>query len=473
MTSNPLATQMRPSFRATLNPVLTLGWPIVLTELCIMGTGFIDSAMAGRYSSLDLAGVSLGNSILWPCYLLFTGVTVAFTPITAQLRGAGKIYEVGPQIQQGLWLTLVATVLLVLLVRNLQPALLSTGIDPTVAVLASDYLHAASWGLPALVIYAALRRTSEGLGETRPPMLIAASILPLNAVLNYVLIYGKFGFPEMGGVGCGWATACVFWVELGLMTLFLRRPYFLDTQLFSRLMRPHWPTMLKILRLGMPIGIAIFLEMAMFSVMSIFVARLGITDVASHSIAFNLNWMTYVIPMGLGSAAGIRIGYLVGKEDYAAARQTAAAMFRFAICYALIVSALLVTFRFNLVQIYTTDPEVMAVAATLLLFIAFYQITDDTQAVFAGSLRGYKDTTTPMIFSLLGYWGLALPLGHSLAMGWLLWEPLGVYGYWTGMTIGMSVVTVCVGLRLRSVSGNVAKIRALSNQRAPDNESLA
>ena len=190
---------------------------MVLTQFFIMGTGFIDTAMAGRYSAADLAGVSLGGNVLWPAFMLLTGVTMALAPITSHLRGANKMGDIGHQIRQGLWLSLASSALMMLLLHNAGIVYEWTGIEPVIADIASDYLYAISWGVPPIIIYVALRHTLEGLGQTRPPMLIAGSVLPLNGFLNYALVYGEFGFPEMGGVGCGWATAIVFWVQLLLM----------------------------------------------------------------------------------------------------------------------------------------------------------------------------------------------------------------------------------------------------------------
>jgi MATE family multidrug resistance protein len=451
------------SFRQSLAPLFTLGWPMVLTQFFIMGTGFIDTAMAGRYSAADLAGVSLGGNVLWPVFMLLTGVTMALAPITSHLRGANKMSEIGHQIRQGLWLSLASSCLMILLLHNAAVIYEWTGIEPAIADIASDYLYAISWGVPPIIIYVALRHTLEGLGQTRPPMLIAGSVLPLNGFLNYALVYGEFGFPEMGGVGCGWATAIVFWVQLLLMLLLLPKPYFKITGLFKVFEFPILSTCRDILKLGIPIGIAIFLEMALFGVVGFLVARLGVVDMAAHSIAGNLNWMTYVIPMSIGSAASIRIGFLVGSGDLAAARSTAGAIFKFSIGYALAMSLVLIGLRYQLVSIFTNDPEVIAIAIVLILFIAVYQTIDDAQAVIIGALRGYKDTTIPMLFGLIGYWFLALPIGYILAEGLITDQPLRVYGYWAGIASGMFIVAICVGIRLRYISGHKEKILLLSD----------
>ena len=450
------------SFFALLKPVAVLGWPMVLTQLFIMGTGFIDTAMAGHYGAADLAGVALGGNLMWPLFFLATGISMALVPITSQLHGANRVGQIGHQLRQSLWLCLINSVLLIALLRQASGLFLWAGIDAQTAQIAGDYLLGLSWGIPPVIFYISFRYVLEGLGQTRPPMIIAASILPLNALLNYALIYGKFGLPELGGVGCGYATAIVFWVELGFMTLFLRKPYFRATRFFAVFEQPQWATIGKIFKLGFPIALTVFLEMALFGAIGFFVAKISVTEMAAHSIASNLNWMTYVIPMGIGSAASIRIGFLIGAGNLDLARATAWAILKFAIGYALIVSALLVAFRYQLVSVYTTDLAVTSVAVVLLLFIAVYQIVDDTQAVLVSALRGYKDTAVPMLISLVSYWLLALPSGYALAEGLLGDSPLGVYGYWTGLTVALSVVAIGAGLRLRYISSDYDRIRNLT-----------
>ena len=450
------------SLIALLRPVAVLGWPMVLTQLFIMGTGFIDTAMAGHYGAVDLAGVAVGGNFMWPLFFLATGVSMALMPITSQLHGANRVAEVGHQLRQSLWLCLINSVFLIAALQYATHIFLYAGIDAQTAQIAGDYLYGLSWGIPPVIFYISFRYVLEGLGHTRPPMIIAASILPLNALLNYVLIYGKFGFPELGGVGCGYATAMVFWIELAFMLLVLRKPYFRATQFFANFEGPRLQTMGKIFKLGLPIALTVFLEMALFGVITLFIAKIGVTEMAAHSIAGNLNWMTYVIPMAMGNAASIRIGFLIGRDDLDAARDTGWAMLKFAIGYALTISVLLVALRYSLVSVYTTDAAVTAVAVVLLLFIAVYQIVDDTQAVLVSALRGYKDTAVPMVISLISYWLLALPLGYALAEGLLGNAPLGVYGYWTGLTLSLAVVAVGAGLRLRYISNNYLRIRQLS-----------
>lgn len=376
-----------------------------------MGMGFLDTAMAGRYGAVDLAGVTLAGTILWPIFLFMTGVTMAVMPIVSQLVGAQRTGECGEVIRHGVWVALGGSLVTMVIIRSAGPLFTLMNADAEVVRVATGYLQAASWGMPGAMAYVVLRQSSEGLGRTRPPMVIAVLALALNAPLNYVLIYGALGLPALGGVGCGWATSAVMWFELGLMLLVTRRPYFRATGFLGRGARPssepgsgapngqlqrgsvppsrppnrlakafgvwlewRWDAASRILKLGLPIGLTIFLEAAIFAAVSVLVAGHGVFALAGHSIAANLNWGTYVIPMCLGSAAAIRVGFHVGGGNLAGARRVAAAAFKLSLAYALVVSVVLVGLRFQLVGIYTRDAEVVAVAANLLIFIAVYQI---------------------------------------------------------------------------------------------------
>jgi MATE family multidrug resistance protein len=335
-------------------------------------------------------------------------------------------------------------------------------VDPEAAAIAVGYLDAVAWGIPAIQIYVVLRFTSEGLGKTLPPMVIAGVALPLNGMLNYLLIYGQLGAPELGGVGCGWATAVVWWCQLAVMGLLLKARFFRATSVTAAYEGPRWDEIRGLLKIGVPIGLTVFLEMAVFSVVGLSVASLGVIPLAANSIAGNVNWATYVVPMAIGAAASIRVGFFVGGRQYDSAAYVAKIAFGLSLSYALIVSALLILGRHQIAALYTNEQPVLELASMLMIFIALYQIVDDTQATMGGTLRGYKDTRAPMVYSLLGYWALALPLGGMLCFGWLGVEPMGVVGFWIGMTLGLAVVALCMGRRLISTSRHHDRILRFS-----------
>ena len=432
------------------------------TQFFIMAMGFLDTAMAGHYHSTHLAGVALGGNVFWPIFMLLTGCTMSVTPIVAQLVGGGRTRQVGIVLRQGLLVALAASAVAIVLVLNAHPVFALFGVDSTAADIATRYLSAAAFGLPAVMCYIVLRYGSEGLGHTLGPMVIAGLVLLLNGVLNYAFIYGRFGAPELGGEGCGWATAIVMWFELAAMIVLARFRYFRITGLWHRFEPPNAREIKRILKIGIPIGLSSFVGMALFAIVGFLVGSLGVMPLAAHSIAGHINWATFVIPMSLGSAAGIRIGFYVGAGEFARAARVARVAFAISLGYAVAVSVILVIFRHNAVSVYSGDAEVVGLAATLILLIAVYQVFDDTQGTMAGALRGYKDTRAPMVYSLLGYWALALPLGMALAFGWLGLPNMGVFGFWIALSVGLAAVAVAMGLRLYRTGRDPVRIARLA-----------
>ena len=439
-----------------------LGAPIAATQLFIMGMGFLDTAMAGHYASTHLAGVALGSNVLWPVFLMLAGFTLAITPIAAQLAGGGRTDEVGARIHQAMLLAAVASGPAVLIVLYADPLFTLFAIEPTAADIAKRYLHAAAWGLPAGIGYITLRGASEGLGHTIEPMVISFQALVLNAVLNYAFIYGAFGAPELGGEGCGWATAIVMWFQFGAILVLSRFRYFRATGLWRDFKGPDWQQIGHILKVGVPIGLSSFMGMALFACIGFLVGSLGVVPMSAHSIAGHINWATFVIPMALGSAAAIRIGNYVGAGDYAAAARVAWIAFRLSLGYGITVSVLLILARHGVVAVYSDDDAVLRLAAALIVIVAVYQVFDDTQAAMAGALRGYKDTRAPMVYSLLGYLVFALPIGMALGFGWWRFPALGVYGFWLALSLGLAAVATAVGVRLYRTSRNPVRIERLS-----------
>ena len=452
----------RPAWRSEAGALARLGAPIAATQFFIMGMGFMDTVMAGHYASVHLAGVALGSNVLWPVFLVLAGCTMSVTPIAAQLVGGGRTAEVGATIRQALLLTAAASVPGILLVVSAAPLFTLFRIDPEATDIAIRYLRAAAFGLPAGMCYILLRGASEGIGHTFGPMVIAGVALLLNALLNYAFIYGAFGAPELGGEGCGWATAIVMWFELAAVLVLTRFPYFRATGLWQRFERPDRRQMAHILKVGVPIGLSSFVGMVLFTVIGFLVGSLGVTSISAHTIAGNVNWATFVLPMSLGTAAGIRIGFHVGAGEHGRAATVARTAFCASLGYAVAVSCLLVMLRHQVVAIYTDDAAVAALASALILLVAVYQIFDDTQGTMAGALRGYKDTRAPMVYSILGYWAFALPLGALLGFG--LWglPALGVFGFWLALAAGLAGVAAAMGVRLHNTSRDPARILRLS-----------
>ncbi len=436
-----------------------LAGPIILTQLSQMGMGVVDAIMAGRVSAVDLAGIALGGNFFWPAMLLLSGIAMSVTPLVSQMHGAGREEEAGAVVRQALWIACGGALLLVVAMQFGEAAYRLIGVDPAAIPVAAAYLSAMSFGLVPILGYFVLRNLCDGMSWTTPAMVVALSGLALKVPLNYLFVYGGMGIPAMGGVGCGVSGAIVMWCEFLAMVGVVKYSRVKRAGAFSRFSAPDPDMIWRLMRLGLPIGIAIFFEVAVFSVVTLLIGRLGVEAVASHQVASNVGGITFMVPLALGMAATIRVGYNIGANDLPGARRSAFVAVGASGVFAVVAAGALLGLRHEIVGAYTTDPAVIEIAAGLLLFVALYQLVDDTQVTAVGALRGYKDVRAPMFTALVAYWAIALPVGGVLGFGLLGTEPWGVEGFWSGLVGGLAVASVVLLARLGWLSRNERRIR--------------
>ncbi|MGB0361280.1 MAG: MATE family efflux transporter [Endozoicomonas sp.] len=302
----------------------------------------------------------------------------------------------------------------------------------------------------AICLFQALTCYCEGIGKTTPGMVFSFVALALNIPLNYVLIYGKFGFPELGGIGCGYATAICFWAMFFMTliyTMFNRRQR--KVGIYDQFELPKLRVISNLMQLGVPIGLAIFFEVSIFSVIALLIGKLGATVVAGHQIALNFTTMTFMIPMSLSMGVTIRVGQAIGANKQEQAAYSSYSGIATTLGTSTI-SASIMLFMPDLVTfIYTQNEAVVLLAAQLLVYAAVFQYADGIQIVANGALRGYKDTKVPMSIVLFSCWGIALPLGYVLGLtNWIV-EPMGPHGLWIGLVIALMLSALLLMLRLR------------------------
>ena len=440
-------------FLYELRELLILAGPILGAQLATAGMSFVDTSMAGQYSSVDLAGIALGASVWMPIFLLTKGILLAITPTVAHLYGAGKISEIAAPVRQGLWVALVLSLLAVALINNSGVVYDLLGVTPDVSERAVSYLQALSWGVPAVCLYQILSSYCEGLGQTKPAMVFSFAALLLNIPINYVLIYGKFGFPELGGVGCGYATAVSFWLMFVLMGLYV---LFSDKHkqigVLERFDQPDMAMINPLMKLGIPIGLAIFFESSIFSVVGLLIGQLGAVTVAGHQVALNFTSMMFMVPLSLSFGVTIRVGQALGAGEAAKASFSGFSGIITCALTALISASVMWFFPEAVTSLYTQDPEVVALAVQLLIYAAIFQLSDGIQIAANGALRGYKDTRVPMIMVLFACWGIALPLGYVLGLTDIIVTAMGPEGLWIGLVTALSIVAVLFTVRLRTIS---------------------
>ncbi len=449
-----------------LSRVMRLGGPIAAASLLHMTINVTDIVMSGRYGSSDLAGVALATAIVGPIIALLMGTLSGITPLVAQRFGAGAGEASSYIARQGIWIGLAFSAVGMILIGNGHRliGLVAAGNSAEAMTVSIGYLQNVMWGLPGLALYFLLRSTSEGLGRTKPAMVVAAVMVVLNAALNYAFIFGRLGAPELGGAGCGVATAIVNWSAAAAMAVVVRWQDFLPADFFRRTLIPDLKQMAEIAKVGFPIGLATFVEWGVFAFVAICLSRFGEAVVAAHSIAINILGLTFMVPHALGMAAAIRVGHQVGRRDYAGAKTTGDTVLIIALVFAAVMAVLLLLVREPLAALYTRAPDVQAIAARVFVFVALYQFIDNTQAAALGTLRGYKDTRVPLGFVLVAYWLVALPVALTLGFGWWSGNPMGIDGFWVGLGTGLLFVTVTLNLRRARLAQDEDRIELLADR---------
>lgn len=450
------------AYLSELRRLAQLALPLVFTQLAQMSMSVADTVMAGRVNATELAGVALGTVVYWPLMLLVSGTMMALTPAVSQLNGAGRNSEAGEVVRQAMWIGLIGGIVLMFVLRNLTPLYEFVGVDPLAIPVTTAYLKAISWGVVPVLGYFSMRYLSEGLGWTIPAMLIAGSALLLKIPLNYWFIYGGWGVPAMGGEGCGWSSALVFVYQFAAMLLIVRFSRLRRAGLFVRFSAPDWQAIRRIIVLGVPIGLSIFMEFSVFSTMTLLIGRLGVDTVAAHQIANNVGGLTFMIPLALGMAASIRVGFNVGAEDLPAARRSGWVAIATSLVFAVCATTTLVFASPYIARLYTNEDAVLTLAAQLLILVAIYQPFDDVQGTAIGALRGYKDTRTPFFVAVGAYWLIGFPVSWILGFGYFESVDLGVYGYWVGLIIGLSVAAAALIGRYIHLSNHPEKIGLLA-----------
>ncbi|MFT5576807.1 MAG: MATE family multidrug resistance protein [Bermanella sp.] len=439
------------AFRKELSALLALALPILGTQLAQTGNAFVDTVMAGRVGAVDLAAVAVGASAWVPIYLFMTGVLMAGTPVLSRHVGAGEWARVNPIAQQLLYLSLLLGVAGFFLLRHLDPLFHAMDVDPELLPKVSNYLRALSWGMPGAALVIALRAYTEALSNPRPVLLISIAGLLLNIPANYIFIYGKLGFPAMGGVGCGWATTLVFWFMAAALGLYIasHKSYAkARLNLKQRFFEPG--TIAYLSRLGLPVGLSIFFEISIFTVIALLISQLGAEVVAGHQIALNFTGLLFMVPLSFALAATVRVGLARGQGDPAAIHLAVSTVMKVTMVIGVLAALGLLAARSWIPRIYTDNEVIIVLTTQLLLFAAIYQVSDALQVAAAGCLRGFEDTTIPMVMTLLAYWGVGLPLGYVLGLTDLLRPAMGPAGFWIGLVAGLTVAALLLLIRLRN-----------------------
>ena len=427
---------------------LKIFFPILIYQFANYSASFVDTTMTGQYNTMDLAGVSTATSLWNPFFTFLTGIVSAMVPIIGHHLGRGKKEEVASDFYQFIYLAFgLSLVLLGMVVFLAPPVLTNIGLEAQVAAVAVSYLWYLSIGIIPLLLFSVIRSLLDSLGLTKLSMYLMLLLLPLNSGFNYLLIYGAFGFPELGGAGAGLGTSLAYWVLLGISILVLFKQERLKALHLEKRIPLNIDKIKEGVRLGLPIGGTVFAEVAIFSVVGLIMAKFSSLIIASHQSAMNFSSLMYAFPMSISSAMAIVVSYEVGAKRFEDAKIYARLGRITALIFAGFTLSFLYIFRDRVASLYGNDSQFIETTAVFLTYSLFFQLADTFAAPLQGILRGYKDTIIPFYLGLIGYWGVAIPLGYLLDQA----TALGAFAYWIGLIASLIVSGCLYQWRLKTV----------------------
>lgn len=432
---------------------LRLAVPLMLTQLGQIAMITTDLAMIGRLGEDAVAAAALAHTVYFVSFTFGLGLTSAVSPLAAQAFGAGDVRLIRRSLRVGLWVALLISLPMMASPLYGEQILLALGQAPQSAALAQRYLNGLAWGIAPALGFIAVRGMMSAVNRPQAPLWITVAAIPINAVLVYVLIHGLFGLPELGLFGAGLATTLV---NLGTFVAALaiaawRKP-FADYRPLARLWRIDWPLMRQLIAIGAPISLSLLMEYGLFSSAALLMGLISTTALAAHQIALQVTAVLFMVPLGIGMAATVRVGHAFGRNDPAAVRRAGLAA---GVLGAALVSALTVAIilgRYELGRLFFGSSGASAatveLTATLLVVGATFFIADGLQTIVGGALRGLNDTRMTMVFAVIGYWCVAFPVGWMLAFH----TGLGAPGVWVGFSVGTFVYAGLLILRFRMLA---------------------
>jgi MATE family multidrug resistance protein len=440
-----------------IRPILKNTWPILVAQLVSIGMMVADTVIVGRYSTQHLAAVAVASGLYATLALSLGGVLQALVPIVGQHYGAGERERISSSVRQGLWLAGLLSLLGVALLISPRWLLAPARLEPEVESIAVNYMRLLALSLPAGLGYRAFHATATALGQPRLLMPIAFLETLGHIILAWCLVGGRFYLPELGAMGAGLSQVIVSWAGLGLCFWLLKNnPRLTPFQIFARWETPRWQAQKELLRLGAPIGFSFLVEISAFTLMAIFIARLGAETVSGHRIAANLSTFAYMLPLSLGLATAAQVAHSVGARNEALARSYAFAGLKIACVFSLVLTVVMLWLRTPIAWLATEDPKVAETAVALAFYIVLYQFFDATQTVSCFALRAYKISFVPLLIHLGCFWGLGLGFGYWLAF--LAPVPQGAAGFWQAAVASTVTASLLFGGLLWWVTKQRSKI---------------
>ena len=429
--------------------LVPLAWPVFIGQLSVLAFSTADTVLVARYSALDLAALAVGSAAYITVFISAMGAVLAVGPIAGQLFGAGRLSESGRQLHQAIWLALLLSLVGCTMLLFPQPFMSLARAEPAVEAKVRAYMGALAFALPAALVFTAFRGFNTAVSRPKIVMALQLAALVIKVPLSALLLYGltlptPFGtltVPSLGAAGCGIATAIVMNLQMLAAWQLLRRDPFYARFAFRRgLAPPHRASLAGLLRLGLPMGASILIEVSGFTFLALFISRLGATPVAGHQIAANLVALMFMMPLAWGNAAGTLVAQRIGAGDAADARHLSWHALQIGAAAAALLGATVYLLRETIVGSYTPDPVIRAAALPLLAWVVLFHVADAAQTVAAFVLRAYRMATAPLVIYAVAIWGVGLGGGYALAFdasGVVPQALLGARGFWAAATAGL------------------------------------
>lgn len=431
--------------RSEAGKTLKLAGPIILGELAQMALSLIDTAMVGSVSYKQLAAAALVMSVVNIPFVLGIGMTMSVSQLVAMAHGQNDAQKVSHYLYNGVILCAATAIMISLGLECGKNILFNLKQDPQVAEMAVPFLRIIGISIIPMILFMTLKQFTDGLEYTRTAMTLSLIALPLNAFLNWLLIFGNWGLPRLELVGAAWGTLItrtLICIALAL-TILKHKTFKRYIVAGRRHWRFSWHTVKELLRIGVPSSLQAGMEVGVFAVSAILVGTIGAEEQAAHQIAMNCAAFTFMVSMGLAQGGSIRVSNAYGRNDWKHIRIIGKSSMLTALCYGCLCFVVFISLNDYLPKLFNDNIKVVGLASYLLIFAAIFQISDATQAVSVGLLRGAKDIKVPTFLVGLAYWGVGLPVGYYLAFHLEMKAP----GIWTGLIIGLSLVSVLLSVR--------------------------
>ncbi|MDO4432890.1 MAG: MATE family efflux transporter [Aerococcaceae bacterium] len=426
--------------------LLHILFPVLIYQMANFSAQLIDTMMTGNFHEVHLAGVSMGGNLWSPFFTLMTGILSALTPTVGHHVGAKNEQAITSDVRQFLYIAFgLAAVMISIVFLGLQPLLMTMSVSEAIQNVAKAYLFWLAIGaLPAL-LFTALRSFVDGLGLTRISMAFMLLLVPFNIFFNYAFIYGKFGMPRLGGIGAGVGTALTYWLVLVVVVAVICYHSRLKSYRIFHIEPLQFKKIFRFIKMGLPIGLAIFVEVAVFASVGLLMSNYSATVIAAHQSAMNFATFLYGFPLSMSTALTIVVSQELGRRDYRAVKQFSRAGITVSVGIAALLVVGLFFNRTLIARAYGQSPDFIETTTLFLSYALLFQFSDAVASPIQGILRGYRDTVFPFISGLVSYWLIGIPLGFLLSK----WTSFGAAGLWIGLIVGLFVSSLLLSLRLR------------------------